>query len=81
MTRPLHTTKLKCEWLTFDVVQLCKEWCAICARQRIHEQYQDWAVCVVCGEQTYKGAPAPEIVISDAEQPGFQVIKFINDNV
>lgn len=42
-------------WDVLDVVSLNKEWCIICTKQRTHEVYQEFKLCMCCLEVTQSG--------------------------
>jgi hypothetical protein len=63
---------IKVGWLTHDIVAVEKTWCPICAKQRVHETYKGWQLCIICGQQTDLTPPTTEEL-----QPGFQIERFI----
>jgi len=39
-------------WNALDVMDIKREWCTMCAKNRMHEYYQGWGICFICGNET-----------------------------
>lgn len=39
-------------WQVCDVVTFVRTWCVICTKQRTHEKYGKWIVCLGCNYDT-----------------------------